>query len=141
MDFMDLSNFKDEETKDRVRRENFKRAGVLLEAVRENDIERVKKLLCYDDKSEEKVKFRKWYVNEKAWNDWIALHAAVEQGSIPMTKLLLECGSEINAISDVLYTPLHLGTIVISHKKSHRFFNTNFLIDTNAIDCYKHIDN
>ena len=121
MDFMDLSNFKDDETKDRVRRENFKRAGVLLEAVRENDIERVKKLLCYDDKSEEKVKFRKWYVNEKAWNDWIALHAAAEQGSIPMTKFLIECGSEINAISDVLYTPLHLGTQAINHKKNYRF--------------------
>ena len=120
MDFMDLSNFKDDETKDRVRRENFKRAGVLLEAVRENDIETVKKLLCYEDKSEEKVKFRKWYVNEKAWNDWIALHAAVEQGSIPMTKLLLECGSETNAISDVLYTPLHLGTVVISRTNRHK---------------------
>ena len=140
MDFMDLSNFKDDETKDRVRRENFKRAGVLLEAVRENDIERVKKLLCYDDKSEEKVKFRKWYVNEKAWNDWIALHAAAEQGSIPMTKFLIECGSEINAISDVLYTPLHLGTQAINHKKNYRFL-INFLSNTNAIDCYKYIDN
>ena len=109
---MNLNDIKDEETRDRIRRENFKKAGVLLEAVRENDIEKVKTLLCYNDKSEEKVKFRKWYVNERSWNDWIALHAATEQGLVPMTELLLECGSEINAISDVLYTPLHLGKLV-----------------------------
>ena len=109
---MNLNDIKDEETRDRIRRENFKKAGVLLEAVRENDIEKVKTLLCYNDKSEEKVKFRKWYVNERSWNDWIALHAATEQGLVHMTELLLECGSEINAISDVLYTPLHLGKLV-----------------------------
>ena len=108
---MDLSDITDEETRDLIRRENFKKAGVLLEAVRGNDIEAVKKLLCYDDKSDEKAKFRKWYVNERSWNDWIALHAAAEQGSVAMTQLLIECGSEINASSDVLYTPLHLGKL------------------------------
>ena len=117
---MDLNDIADEETRDRIRRENFKKAGVLLEAVRENDIEAVKKLLFYDDKSDEKVKFRKWYVNERSWNDWIALHAAAEQGSVSMTQLLIECGSEINASSDVLYTPLHLGmSILLKSFHSH----------------------
>ena len=100
---------KNEEELYLIRRENFKKAGELLDAVGENNIEKVKQLLCYDDKSNEKINFRKWYVNEKSWNDWIALHAAAEAGFIEIAQLLIECGSEIDALSEVLYTPLHLG--------------------------------
>ena len=98
-----------------IRREIFKEAGVLLDATRGNDFEKVKTLLCYNDNSPEKVKFRKWYVNQKAKNDWIALHGAAEGGWIDLFKLLMDCGSEINAQSDVIYTPLHLGTLTVTN--------------------------
>ena len=83
--------------------------GQLFDAVCENDFEKVKEILCYDDKSAEKVEYRRWYVNEKSWNHWRALHAAAEAGHTEMAQFLLECGSEINALSNVKYTALHLG--------------------------------
>ena len=98
-----------EESLDLIRRENFAKAGELFDVVGQNNVDKVKNLLCYTDKSEEKIKFRMWYVNEKSWNDWIALHAAAEAGYTTMAQLLIDCGSEINALSEVQYTPLHLG--------------------------------
>ena len=85
------------------------KGGQLFDAVCENNFEKVREILCWDDKSAEKVEFRKWYVNEKSWNDWRALHAAAEGGHIEMAQFLLDCGSEINALSEVKYTALHLG--------------------------------
>lgn len=91
-----------------IRRENSKKARELLDAAGENNIEKVKELLCYEDKSSEKINFRKHYVNEKSLNDWIALHAAAEAGLTDIAQLLIDCGSKIDALSEVLYTPLHL---------------------------------
>merc|ERR1719510_331901 len=84
------------------------KCGQLYDAVCENDFQKVKEILCWEEKSEEKVEFRKWYVNEKSWNDWRALHAAADEGNVEMAQFLLDCGSEINALSDVKYTALHL---------------------------------
>lgn len=108
-----------EEALDLVRRENFAKAGELFDAAGENNFENVKHLLCYNDKSAEKIEFRKWYVNEKSWNDWIALHAAAEAGHTSIAQLLIECGSEINALSEVQYTPLHLGQCYIEPRVSY----------------------
>ena len=83
--------------------------GQLFDAVHENNFEKVREILCWDDKSAEKVEFRRWYVNEKSWSDWRALHAAAEAGHTEMAQFLLDCGSEINSLSDVKYTALHLG--------------------------------
>ena len=99
----------DEDTLFSVRRQNYLKACELVKAVGANDVDEVKKLLCYNDVSAEKVEFRKWYVNEKGLDDWIALHAAAEVGSLVLTQLLIDCGSRINEVSDVTYTPLHIG--------------------------------
>ena len=101
----------DEDTLFSVRRQNYLKACELVKAVGANDVEEVKKLLCCNDVSAEKVEFRKWYVNEKGLDDWIALHAAAEVGSLVLTQLLIDCGSRINEVSDVMYTPLHIGEI------------------------------
>lgn len=93
--------------KDHARTEAFK-CGQLYDAVSENNMEDVKKILCWDDKSSEKIEFRKWYVNEKSWNDWRCLHASSEAGFLEITQMLVECGAEINALNNVKYTALHL---------------------------------
>ena len=100
---------------EKERRKSPVKCGSLFDAVSDNDLEKVKEILCYDDKSPEKVEFRKWYVNEKSWNDWRALHAAADEGNVEMAQFLLDCGSEINALSDVKYTALHLGQCVRLH--------------------------
>ena len=94
--------------KDNARSEAFK-CGQLYDAVSENDSEKVKEILCWEDKSTEKEEFRKWYVNEKSWNDWRCLHASAEAGFFELTQMLIECGAEINALNNVKYTALHLG--------------------------------
>ena len=99
----------DEDALFSVRRQNYLKACELVKAVGANDVEEVKKRLCYNDVSAEKVEFRKWYVNEKGLDDWIALHAAAEVGSLVLTQLLIDCGSRIDELSDVTYTPLHIG--------------------------------
>lgn len=82
--------------------------GQLYDAVSENDVKKVKEILFWEDKSTEKEEFRKWYVNEKSWNDWRCLHASAEAGFIEITQMLIECGAEINALNNVKYTALHL---------------------------------
>ena len=99
--------------KDNARTEACK-CGQLYDAVSENNMEDVKKILCWDDKSSEKIEFRKWYVNEKSWNDWRCLHASSEAGFLEITQMLVECGAEINALNNVKYTALHLGNIRLS---------------------------
>ena len=59
--------------------------------------------------SQEKVGFRKWYVNEKSWHQWRPLHAAAEAGHLELCKFLLECGAEIDAETVVKDTALKLG--------------------------------
>ena len=70
--------------------------------------------MCYEDKSQEKVEFRKWYMKEKSWMDWTTLHFAAEAGHMEMAKLMVECGAEINALSSTKYTALHLGQYFIT---------------------------
>jgi len=84
------------------------KCGQLYDAVCENDFQKVKEILCWDEKSEEKVEFRKWYVNEKSWNDWRPLHAAAEAGLTEMAEFMIECGADVNSLSNVKFTPLHL---------------------------------
>ena len=100
---------------ERLARKSPVSCGQLFDAASDNNLEKVKDILCYEDKSEEKVKFRKWYVNEKAWMDWRLLHFAADGGYMDMTKLALECGAEINALSDTNYTALHLGQYFSMH--------------------------
>ena len=95
--------------------------GQLYDAVSENDIQKVKEILFWEDKSTEKEEFRKWYVNEKSWNDWRCLHASAEAGFFEITQMLIECGAEINALNNVKYTALHLG-----NQKSCRFCRSYF---------------
>ena len=97
--------------------------GQLYDAVSENNIDMVKEILCWDDKSTEKVEFRKWYVNEKSWNDWRCLHASSEAGFFEITRMLIECGAEINALNNVKYTALHLG---MATKTSYFCFSKQF---------------
>ena len=59
--------------------------------------------------SQEKVEYRKWYVNEKSWHQWRPLHAAAEAGYLELCKFLLECGAEIDAETVVKDTALKLG--------------------------------
>ena len=54
--------------------------GQLYDAVYDDDFEKVQEILRLNDKSPEMVEYRKWYVNEKSWNDWRPLHAAAEAG-------------------------------------------------------------
>ena len=82
--------------------------GQLYDAVFDDDFEKVKEILCWEDKSEEKIEFRKWYVNEKSWHRWRPLHAAAQAGYTEMAKLMVECGAEINALTDVNNTALQL---------------------------------
>jgi len=86
------------------------KCGTLYDAVYENDMEKVKEILCMDDKSPEKIEFRKWYVNEKSWHKWRPLHAAAEAGYTEMAKLLIECGAEIDALTNVKNTALQLAS-------------------------------
>jgi len=82
--------------------------GQLYDAVSDNDFDKVKEILCVEDKSPEKVEYRKWYVNEKSWMDWRTLHAAAEAGYIEMVQFLLDCGSEINALTTAKQSALTL---------------------------------
>lgn len=84
--------------------------GQLYDAVDENNFEKVKEILCWDDKSQEKVEFRKWYVNEKAWYKWRPLHAAAEAGYTEIAQFLIDCGAEIDAETNVRNTALQLAT-------------------------------
>ena len=59
--------------------------------------------------SQEKVEYRKWYVNEKSWHQWRPLHAAAEAGYLELCKFLLECGAEIDAETVSKDTALKLG--------------------------------
>ena len=92
--------------------------GQLYDAVSDNDFDKVKEILCVEDKSPEKVEYRKWYVNEKSWMDWRTLHAAAEAGYIEMVQFLLDCGSEINALTSVKQSALTLG-IILAHNISY----------------------
>jgi hypothetical protein len=103
------------------------KCGELYDAVCENEFEKVKEILCWEDKSVEKVEFRKWYVNEKSWNDWRPLHAAAEAGLTEMAELMVQCGADVNSLSNVKFTALHLGKIKsISHNsfnfRAHRLY-------------------
>jgi len=84
--------------------------GQLYDAVFDNDFEKVKEILCWEDKSQEKIEFRKWYVNEKSWHKWRPLHAAAQAGYTDMAKFLVECGAEIDALTNVNNTALQLAT-------------------------------
>ena len=85
------------------------KCGQLYDAACENDFEKVKEILCWDDKSAEKVEFRKWYVNEKSWNDWRPLHAAAEAGLTEMAEFMIQCGADVNSLTNVKFTALSLG--------------------------------
>ena len=100
------------------------KCGQLYDAVCENDFQKVKEILCWEDKSKEKVEFRKWYVNEKSWNDWRPLHAAAEAGLTEMAEFMVQCGADVNTLSNVKFTPLHLGK---NKSISHNFFNFSTL--------------
>lgn len=85
------------------------KCGQLFDAVSDNAFEKVFEILCWDDKSSDKIEYRKWYVNEKSWDDWKPLHAAAEAGHTDMAKLMIDCGAEINALTTVNHTALTLG--------------------------------
>jgi len=84
--------------------------GQLYDAVYDGEFEKVKEILCWDDKSKEKVEYRKWYVNEKSWLDWRPLHAAAEAGYLELSKFLLECGAVIDLQTVSKETALILAT-------------------------------
>ena len=44
--------------------------GLLYDSVYENDLEKVTEILCWEDKSAEKSKYRKWQVNQKSGQAW-----------------------------------------------------------------------
>lgn len=84
------------------------KCGELYDAVYDNDFEKVQDILRLDDKSPETIRYRKWCVNEKSWHDWRPLHAAAEAGYENMAKFLIECGAEIDALTNVKNTALQL---------------------------------
>ena len=83
--------------------------GDLYDAVSDNNLEKVREILCLEDNSKEKIEWRKWYVNEKSWHDWRSLHAAAEAGYLEMAKILLDCGAEINLLTTDNNTVVQLG--------------------------------
>ena len=99
------------------------KCGQLYDATCENDFDKVKEILCWDDKSDEKIEFRKWYVNEKSWNDWRPLHAAAEAGLTEMAEFMIQCGADVNSMTNVKSTPLHLGYLQTIFD---RFFTFNY---------------
>mmetsp|Transcript_24781 Transcript_24781/g.25412 ORF Transcript_24781/g.25412 Transcript_24781/m.25412 type:complete len:163 (+) Transcript_24781:44-532(+) len=70
-----------------------------FQAIRENDIPRLKKVMEEKD----------FLINSTRWSGWALLHRAAELGNVEICKILIEAGADIN-IRSVWgwHTPLHL---------------------------------